>query len=618
MRATLLAVFLLIVLGFPAARFEFGGPPAASADSDGIVVTSAGAAGATGGAECPHDDLCTLRRALEVANADAQPGTFTITFAAAAFPVASPATITIGGAALPNVSRSGVMIDARGAGVVIAGASASLTSTLNGLTVTGSDFTLRGVRVHSFTGACVAVTGTGATIGGPVDGDGNVFGGCKSGVAVSGANATIQGNLVGFTPAGAADQVETAIVITGGGALVGGPASEAQAGNLIGFADTGVYVGSGAGAAFSGVRLERNAIGKRPSGEPASVGTGVTLAQPSNGTVLAENTIANVTTAVAVRPDQGGMAVTRNRFTGNIFENVSGLAIDLGEDGARNANDPGDEDSGPNKLLNHPVITRATQTRLVGTACAGCEVQVYLAAHAPGGMLDHGRTPLPGGVVFADGTGSFAIDNPPVASGEWLVALATDADGNTSEFGPPARVGAGAVLCGNVQLQPGWNHVAYFGAEPVTLTNTFTPGGSAISAIYRYSDGTGQWLRWLAETAAGRTLNTVQPGESYWFLATAPVTLPGGFSISFPVPVELVAGPNDFVYLGASAHPLDALSSLGGTFRDLYRFDAAAGTWQRYGDPNVPAWAQDFALLEACGVYQLRLDAPATLVPLQP
>jgi hypothetical protein len=32
----------------------------------------------------------------------------------------------------------------------------------------------------------------------------------------------------------------------------------------------------------------------------------------------------------------------------------------------------------------------------------------------------------------------------------------------------------------------------------------------------------------------------------------------------------------------------------------------------------VPAWARDFDQLEACGVYQLHLDGPATLLPLQP
>jgi hypothetical protein len=110
----------------------------------------------------------------------------------------------------------------------------------------------------------------------------------------------------------------------------------------------------------------------------------------------------------------------------------------------------------------------------------------------------------------------------------------------------------------------------------------------------------------------------VHPGETYWFFATEPVTLPGGFSLSFPLPVQLKAGWNDFAYLGASAAVADALISLGGQFEDLYRFDPESGRWLRFGDGSAPAWAVAFDQLEACGVYQVRLDEPATLVPLQP
>jgi hypothetical protein len=174
------------------------------------------------------------------------------------------------------------------------------------------------------------------------------------------------------------------------------------------------------------------------------------------------------------------------------------------------------------------------------------------------------------------------------------------------------------VLCGNVQLHQGWTHAAYFRTEPVALFSSFPPGGGAVTAIYRYVDGTDEWERWFADTAGGRTLHSVQPGESYWFLSNAPVTLAGGFSISFPVPVSLHPGSNDFVYLGASAHPLDALSSLGTNFADLYRYDSSEGTWDQFGDASVPSWAQEFAVVEACGVYQVRVPAAATLIPLQP
>jgi hypothetical protein len=611
--ALLLAVLCLAVLAGSARHALV---PGADAVGPGLTVTSTSDVGAAGGAVCPHAAQCTLRRAIEIANADASGLRFTIDFDPVVFPAGAPATISVGTVPLPNIARADVTITSAGAGVSLQSASTSLTLVSNGLTITAPGFVLRGMSIRGFTGSCVAVTGDDAVIG---EADaGNLLGGCKSGIAVSGSNARIQGNSIGFGANLGPDPINTGVVIAGSGALLGGPASSPATSNRIGFADTAVFVGSGAAAAFSGVVIERNVLGTRANGDPAPVGTGIILSQPSNGALVTANAIANVETAIEIRPDAGGVSVIHNRLVGNTFSTVTGMAIDLAADGLMNPNDPDDSDAGPNLLLNHPVIVRATQTRITGISCPGCQVQVYRAFHTPGGSKDYGIEPLSQTSAVADAAGQFAIDNAPTTPGEWLLALATDADGNTSEFGPSARVGAGAVLCGNVQLQAGWNHVGYFGAQPVALLATFPadPSGS-VTAIYRVIDGTTDFERWFSTTALGRTLQTVEPGESYWFFATAPVTLPGGFSLSFPLPVHLKAGWNDLVYLGASADVADALGSLNGNFSDLYHYDGAAG-WLRFGGLGIPSWAQNFSTLQACGVYQVRLESPATLVPLQP
>lgn len=611
--ALISAVLCLAVLAGGARQAAI---PFAGAINPGVTVTSTSDAGAAGGAVCPHVDQCTLRRAIEMANADAGGVRFTIDFDPVVFPSDSPATIAVGTVPLPNITRADVTITAVGAGVSVQSASASLTLVSNGLTITGPRFVLRGLSIRGFTGSCVAVTGEDAVLG---EADaGNLLGGCKSGIAVSGSNARIQGNSIGFSADLAADPVNTGVVVAGSEALVGGPATSAGASNRIGFAEAAVFVGSGAAAAFSGVVIERNVIGTRANGDPAPVGTGIVLSQPSNGTLVTANAIANAATGIELRPDAGGVSVIHNRLRGNTFSAITGMAIDLAADGLMNPNDPDDSDVGPNLLLNHPLIVRATQTRVTGISCPGCQVQVYRAFHTPGGSNDYGIEPLSQTFAVADAAGQFAIDNAPTSPGEWLVALATDAEGNTSEFGPSARVGAGAVLCGNVQLQAGWNHVGYFGAQPVALLSTFPadPSGS-VTAIYGVIDGTTDFERWFSATSVGRTLLTVEPGESYWFFATAPVTLPGGFSISFPLPVHLKAGWNDLVYLGASAEVADALGSLNGHFSDLYHYDGAAG-WLRFGGLDIPSWAQSFSTLQACGVYQVRLESAATLIPLQP
>lgn len=606
---------LLAVLVVVVAVANGAAAPPVHAANPGVTVTSNEDAGGNAGAVCPDVALCTLRRAIEVANVDATPVEFTIQFAADVFPPGDPATILVGTTALPTISRASVTIDGSGAGVVIEGTSVSLSTTMNGITATGAGFSLRSVQVRGFSASCVAVTGANARIG--AAGAGITVGGCASGIAVSGNGSKVSGNAIGFTSAGAADLVQTGIVVSAGSVVVGGPA--AGAGNIFGFADAGIFVGAGAGGAFTGVDIERNTIGRRPNSEPAPVGVGVVLAQPSGVTDVVANAIHNASTGIQVRADSGGVSVVRNRFTGNTFEAISGMAIDLGADGIRNPNDEGDGDTGPNMSVNHPLITHATQTSVSGNACANCKVEIYVAHHEPGGDKDYGQSPLPAGTAVANAQGEFQVTNPAASAGDWLVALATDSDGNTSEFGPPARVGSGAILCGNVELQPGWNHAGYFGSSTIALLNDFAadPGG-AVTAIFRTVDGASQWQHWFKGAASDRTLATVEPGESYWFYANGPVTLPGGFSVSFPVPVQLQAGMNDFTYLGATADVLDALASLDGAFTDLYRYNATTGHWQRFGDPSVPGWARDFTTLEACGTYQLRVDAPATLIPLQP
>ncbi len=603
----MLVVVIAALNGAPATPVHAANP--------GVTVTSKEDAGGNAGAVCPDDTLCTLRRAIEVANLDPTPGEFTIQFAVDAFPSGDPATILVGSTALPTISRADVTIDGTGAGVVIEGTSVSLSTAMNGITATGTGFSLRGVQIRGFSASCVAVTGARATIG--AAGAGITVGGCASGIAVSGNASKVAGNIIGFTASGAVDAVQTGIVVSAGSVVVGGPV--AADGNIVGFADAGIFVGAGAGGAFTGVDIERNTIGRRPNGDVAVVGVGIVLAQPSSVTQVVANAIHNAATAIQVRADSGGVSVIRNRFAANTFQGITGMAIDLGADDVRNPNDDGGGDSGPNMLVNHPLITHATQTLVSGNACANCNVEIYLAHHEPGGNRDYGQAPLPAGTAVATASGEFQVTNPAASAGDWLVALATDGDGNTSEFGPPARVGSGAILCGNVELQSGWNHVGYFGNSTVALLNDFAadPGG-AVTAIFRTVDGTNEWQRWFKGTASDRTLTTVEPGESYWIYAASPVTLAGGFSVSFPVPVQLQRGPNDFTYLGATANVLDALASLNGGFTDLYGYDVATGHWQRFGDPSVPSWAQDFTTLEACGTYQLRVDAPATLIPLQP
>jgi hypothetical protein len=590
-----------------------------------IEVTSTADASPAGGPLCPDATRCTLRKAIETVNADATLDPYTVTFSHVAFSKAAPGTIVVGNAVLPSITRANVTLDASDAGVRIVSGSTSLTTNQNGLVLAGDSTVIRGLAISGFSAACLVVAGQGSTVGGDSAlGQGNTIGSCPTGMAVRGANVTVSGNAVGFTPVGDPAPVDAGIAVAASNVLVGRDTGPSGLANRVGNASVGIYVGDDVAPAFVLVRVLRNIVGRAPTGDPAPVGLAIKLAQPSTGTAVTANTIANATTGIAISATTGGISVINNRLQSNTFEAIGGLAIDLNSDGVVNPNDDGDSDQGANGLLNSPVIARAVQSKLTGYAgigCVGCAVQLYFVEHTPGSARDYATTPLPGGTITAGVGGAFAMDNPPVTPGQWLTATVTDAAGNTSEFGPSTRVGAGAVQCGNTTLATGWNHVGFFGPATVSLSDVFAADPSGhVTAVYHLVDGSLEFDRWFSGSSIGRSLFTVEPGESYWMYADGPVSLAGGFSLSFPLPVQLKAGWNDFVYIGATADLRDALASLGGKYRNLYRFvpDATGGHWAVLGDDTTPAWAREISNVEACASYQLFLDEPVTLVPIQP
>ena len=596
------------------------GRPVAAAGPLSIEVTSSGDA-AGSGAVCPDPAKCTLRKAIETVNADASADPYTITFKLSTFPASNPVTISIASSQLPVVSRPKVTIDASPAGIILDGT--ALAGALDGLRLTGGAASVRGLRIRKFGGACLAVSGAGSTIGGDSGtGQGNRLGDCGVGLRLGGQAMTVRGNAIGFAPkADDAAPVTTGILVTARDSEIGGDDIPAVQANIIGNAAVGVKVGDGQPPDFTGLIVSRNVIGRTAAGSAAPGGVGVLLSQRSSGTRVARNVIANATIAgIQVAGDSAAVPVTRNTLVGNVFSGIGGLSVDLGADGIRNANDPGDGDAGPNNLLNYAVITRATQQRVEGSAgpsCGGCKVELYLAAHSDGG--DYGGGPVPVPLATADAGGAFAFDVPPVIPGQWLTALVTDATGNTSEFGPGVRVGAGVIQCGNLELKPGWNLVGYF-SETAPL-DARVPGDERgrIRAVYRLNNGTLEYTRWLRDTPLGRTLTTVETGQAYWFLVDEALTLPAGFSLTVPLPLPLKAGWNAFVYFGGTADVRDALASIEGKYSELYRYtNSAEEGWDTWGAADTPAWARGFSEIEACGTYFVKLTADATLLPLQP
>lgn len=590
-----------VLLGWSTAQPSAGG--VARADGPVIIVVTSSA---DDGGACPDAAACTLRAAIDTANADESGETVTITFDPEVF--GEDGTIAAGEEALPPLTRAEASIDGGALAIMLVGPGRDAATA--GMVLAGEHTALRNVRIEHFA-TCVAVRGGSVVVRGVSAGH------CGTGIAIDGAGAAVTASALGFAANGTAAPIDRGIRVRAPGARIGG-AGEA---NHIGNATIAVEVGGGA-TPFADTVIAGNVIGQATAAQPAPVAIGVQLRQPSTGTTVRENGFSNsAIAAIQVVADSSEGTVTGNTFAGNTFALAGGMAIDLNANAVRDPNDPGDGDDGANGLQNHPLVSRATQSAIAGTAgagCAGCTVEVYVAEHAPGSANDYGRTPI--ATTIADAAGNFVVETPPVVPGQWVTALTTNG-GDTSEFGPSARVGTGVVQCGNLALRPGWNHLGFFGGAPLTLSAAFPEAGgtSAVTAIYRLRDGERAYDAWFAEMPFGNTLTTLTPGESYWFYATREVALPDGFALNLGLPVDLHDGWNDFVYVGGEGDIRDALASLAGAYHDVYRWtnDGEGGSWQVYST-DLPAFAVDFEELEPCGAYTIAMDGPGRLQPLQP
>lgn len=135
---------------------------------------------------------------------------------------------------------------------------------------------------------------------------------------------------------------------------------------------------------------------------------------------------------------------TGNRITRNRFRDNAGAGIALGL--CPNANDAGDADTGPNELLNSPVITgiangAAGELLVTGTAPATSTVELFQAAVDPSGFGE-GDAFL--GQATASAGGNFSVSIVAAPAGA-LTATATDAGNNTSEFGRNVAYSTGAT-----------------------------------------------------------------------------------------------------------------------------------------------------------------------------
>ncbi|MGI9600443.1 MAG: PKD domain-containing protein, partial [Acidimicrobiales bacterium] len=245
-------------------------------------------------------------------------------------------------------------------GVRISGSDNRLEGNLVGTDATGT------LPLGNSSSGIGIFTGTDIIVGGSNPGQGNLI--SASGIHGIWFNSspnrvTVQGNRVGT------DITGTAAVGNGAGILVNSPNSTiggtaGGAGNLVsGNSGNGIGVTSlGAGTVVQGNLVGVDAGGSGPlgnggAGVTASI-SGVTIggAAPGAGNVVANSGGDNV----AISGASARVSILGNEIRASGAA-AGAVGIDLDLDGVT-SNDAGDADSGPNDLLNFPVITSATES----------------------------------------------------------------------------------------------------------------------------------------------------------------------------------------------------------------------------------------------------------------
>lgn len=141
------------------------------------------------------------------------------------------------------------------------------------------------------------------------------------------------------------------------------------------------------------------------------------------------------TTIAPLNPDRV-VEIDANGVGGNVF-NITGSNIYI--EGLRLY---GSGDSGPNTLLNYPVITGSSGSTIMGTACL-CTVHIYEAVGDPsasggGGILVDS--------VATDGTGNWNATLPDGLARLDVTVMAVNTSLNSSEMAPRPQVSLPLIL----------------------------------------------------------------------------------------------------------------------------------------------------------------------------
>ena len=343
--------------------------------------------------------------------------------------------------------------------------------------------------------------------------------------------------------------------------------------------------------------VEGNWIGLTRDGSPAGNGVGLLL-RDRGGEGAQDNPVrsnrigGNVGAGIVVL----GAGSVRNSLHDNAFLPNGGVGIDLGGDGPT-PNDRGDRDTGPNRLLNAPVIDAVVhdgaQAQIRGQAGRRHRVALYrVGGDGLPSLLPHASGHGPGvellTVVRAGADGAWTVRRP-IAPGAVLTAVAIDGFGNTSEFGrnfvsePPAL------------LRAGFTPAAWLGPA-LPVEEALASLGERLQAAFRFDAAPQTWSIYRPGLPLLSDLEELRPGDVLWLqLGPGPDVLwvqpdaapPAGTGDGPPVSVLLERGLNFVRWSGDPVGTAEGLASIGEALEAAFRWESAR-TAVRDGVPRSP------------------------------
>jgi CSLREA domain-containing protein len=370
---------------------------------------------------------CTLREAINAANANSGPDTVnfnipgsgvrTIHLASNLPFITSPVTIDgyTQGMATPNTLAVGdnalLLIELDVSAVSKAGCCIA-----DGLAIVGGNSTVKGLVINRFNSSGIRLIGSG--------------------------NNVIEGNFIGTDPTGAtALGFNSGVSINSSNNTIGGTTAAAR--NVLSGNTFGVQIGS---SSATGNQVQNNYVGTNASGTgPVSNSFGVLILGATGNTI--GGTLSTQSNLIAFNENLGvslGQNALNNAILGNSIHSNIGLGIDFGSDGVT-PNDLGDGDTGPNKLQNFPVLTKAQDAAFVttvqgilnSTANTQFRIEFFSSPSCDDSGNGEGKKFVGFTNVITDASGNAPLSvNIASASfdGPYLTATATDPANNTSEF----------------------------------------------------------------------------------------------------------------------------------------------------------------------------------------